>query len=1083
MKKLNKKVLKKVGSSFLIASLLLPVGYNAYAQEKSKANYDQMLESGFETKQLFEKALESEKTVHVKNADILDRIRPDAPISESQNDNGSFTISAAASYSFYDLNRMSDAELVNTLVSMESIDDIADFWSYSMDVVDFYGDQQRIRYLLDEIEYLGSRYTANDDRGLAILIEVVNKGFLYEFDYQDPEMAYMSDFSFREEVTPAIVSVMRNSNFELGTATQDAVVSKTGFFISHATVDLALFEEALPIFQDYHSRVNTYIEETSKNSAFYGLISGLEYVQYWTYRNGPYNSENEVPWYGQIDYFFSEIAEIITFSQFEGTEHEWLVDNAVWFISEEGRFHSNTNFVLDTFERALNDYPYYGMIYIALAKKVSDLGGSINYDRVVRDYEDNYYGNEYVFDDGEFVIKAGDRVTQEEIERIYWAAKEEKAQFHRYYGVDEPVELGNADDVLTAIIYNDRDEYDINRYLNNVDTNNGGIYIESWGTFFTWDREVPTDSIYELEELFRHEYFHYLQSRYLIPGMWGSTSLYDWDRLVWVEEGGGEFFAGATRTGIDTRSTKIRNIHSDPRDRYTLDEVLHGTYGSWDIYDYSYAFYDFIAKKHMDIFDRVLELLQAEDASGFDRYMDELSRDTTLETEYQAHLDELVRDGGRVVLVGDDYTANHTDRDLSTIENDILNEIPLYNILNRQKRSDLLNTYSVEGTYEGGRSYGWSSDKEAMNTIVNDVLGSLDTRWSGYRTVTAYFVNHRVNSSGNYEFDVVFHGLLPGGAVIGTPPTAFLESPSSPVNVNETVQFYGDRSSDSDGTIISYTWNFSDGTTSNEANPTHVFPSAGDYNVTLTVEDDDGLTDRDSVTITVGDGGVIIPPTDFESEPNDRQSEANQLVDQISGTLDYASGDHTDWFYIDVDTAGDVAVDVTSVGGEINVVVEDEVGNVIARPLTDGTFNVPAGRYYVIAYTWSGELTAEYTITVNGAGNGGGDGGTTTPDTETEPNDRRSEANLLDSSIEGSLDYDAGDNQDWFYFDIDTSGNVLIDATSVGGDFNVQVEDESGNLVANLSDGSFNVSAGRYYVIVYTWSGQPVVDYTVQITK
>ncbi|WP_164734575.1 PKD domain-containing protein [Microbacterium lemovicicum] len=47
-------------------------------------------------------------------------------------------------------------------------------------------------------------------------------------------------------------------------------------------------------------------------------------------------------------------------------------------------------------------------------------------------------------------------------------------------------------------------------------------------------------------------------------------------------------------------------------------------------------------------------------------------------------------------------------------------------------------------------------------------------------------------------------------------------------------------SSDSDGTIVSYAWDFGDGTTSTEAAPIHNYARGGDFVITLTVTDDRG---------------------------------------------------------------------------------------------------------------------------------------------------------------------------------------------------------------------------------------------------
>ncbi|MBE0517598.1 MAG: PKD domain-containing protein, partial [Thermoplasmata archaeon] len=69
-----------------------------------------------------------------------------------------------------------------------------------------------------------------------------------------------------------------------------------------------------------------------------------------------------------------------------------------------------------------------------------------------------------------------------------------------------------------------------------------------------------------------------------------------------------------------------------------------------------------------------------------------------------------------------------------------------------------------------------------------------------------------------------------------------------------TVVFDGSGSSDSDGTIVSYAWNFTyDGEekTMSGVAPSFVFETAGTYIVTLTVTDSDGDTDTDTVKIIV----------------------------------------------------------------------------------------------------------------------------------------------------------------------------------------------------------------------------------------
>ena len=66
----------------------------------------------------------------------------------------------------------------------------------------------------------------------------------------------------------------------------------------------------------------------------------------------------------------------------------------------------------------------------------------------------------------------------------------------------------------------------------------------------------------------------------------------------------------------------------------------------------------------------------------------------------------------------------------------------------------------------------------------------------------------------------------------------------------ETIAFT-DTSSDSDGTIVAWNWDFGDGGSSTIANPTHSYANKGYYTVSLTVEDDDGATTTVSKTLIV----------------------------------------------------------------------------------------------------------------------------------------------------------------------------------------------------------------------------------------
>lgn len=58
------------------------------------------------------------------------------------------------------------------------------------------------------------------------------------------------------------------------------------------------------------------------------------------------------------------------------------------------------------------------------------------------------------------------------------------------------------------------------------------------------------------------------------------------------------------------------------------------------------------------------------------------------------------------------------------------------------------------------------------------------------------------------------------------------------------IQFDGSGSFDPDGTIVSYEWDFGDGSSGAGVIPTHTYARDGDYTVTLCVVDDDGGRQR-----------------------------------------------------------------------------------------------------------------------------------------------------------------------------------------------------------------------------------------------
>jgi PKD repeat protein len=131
---------------------------------------------------------------------------------------------------------------------------------------------------------------------------------------------------------------------------------------------------------------------------------------------------------------------------------------------------------------------------------------------------------------------------------------------------------------------------------------------------------------------------------------------------------------------------------------------------------------------------------------------------------------------------------------------------------------------------------------------------------------------------------------IPGGNL---PPTASFTSSCTEL----TCVFDASASSDSDGAISSYSWDFGDSATATGVNPTHSFAANGSYNVTLTVTDNDNAAASNTNAITVNDGttgdnelvnGVTV--SDLSGARNDQlnytmevPANASSLVFEMSG--------------------------------------------------------------------------------------------------------------------------------------------------------------------------------------------------------
>ncbi len=226
-------------------------------------------------------------------------------------------------------------------------------------------------------------------------------------------------------------------------------------------------------------------------------------------------------------------------------------------------------------------------------------------------------------------------------------------------------------------------------------------------------------------------------------------------------------------------------------------------------------------------------------------------------------------------------------------------------------------------------------------------------------------------SSGHYELQQEWSNASSGCAqrmssTGSGPVAAFTFSPTSPTT-SQTVSFNGGGSTDTGGTITSYSWAFGDGATGTGVAASHAYSSAGTYTVTLTVRDSAGHTGSVSQSVTVS--AASRPVAAFTFSPTSPTAGQSVSFNGAGSTDTGATITSYSWAFGDGATASGVSASHTYLAAgtyTVTLTIRDSAGatNSVSHAVT-----VSAGSSPVAAFTFAPSSPAPgQVISFNGSG-------------------------------------------------------------------------------------------------------------------
>ncbi|ULH29451.1 collagenase ColA [Leptospira weilii] len=595
-------------------------------------------------------------------------------------------------------------------------------WDYDQYTDDIYS-QANMLEVVNRLNVLAPLYKGNNDLSFIQLFRMFWAGYYVKNSH--PSIPFDED-----QISKALVAPMRtfanSAHFldetdDAGKVLQFYFTAASNARIGHAAYSglLSFFEATL---RDPQRLTNNYSQMEALDGAF-TLIKRHIHPNFHEFQT-------------RIDSrLIDKLRRLAIDTSFNTDSQVWIINNAVFGLDRMYEYFPNFKpEITSALTEVLEIYPYVSQPYLQAIKALTrnsdcaDLRiGRICLSDTRKVVEAMVFPNTYYFDDKAQIVHTP--LSIDEIQPLYHALKQVESQFFRLVGIHAPVS-GDTTDTISMYVYGSRKDYEtFHPFLFDLPTDNGGIYIERDKVLYTFQR-TPAESIYTLEELLRHEYSHYLVGRFIIPGLWSQTPAHDNERLSWFEEGIAEFLAGSNSREILPRKSLVSGIKNDGSSRMDISEILKARYGNFKFYRYSGSFFNFLYAYKKDILRDLISTLRDSNIQAFDSLIAQMSRDTRLNTSFQAYLDYLV---GTVDSLTDPSTSAPDLANLSTNRSRVIRSFFRRTTTGSKAKCTIaafgLNSrFSCRGLMFGDAvsSPDWSAAWSDFNSRINDLMSTLE---------------------------------------------------------------------------------------------------------------------------------------------------------------------------------------------------------------------------------------------------------------------------------------------------------------------------------------------------------------------